>query len=77
LPEEFVDKVANLKKVLAECVLTQSTIRQTEKLLRDNGADYFKIEYGDRVSQTYYNQYDCIWKYHGHGEDFIIYVDFD
>ena len=25
----------------------------------------------------YYTQYDLIWKYHGIGEDFIIYIDFD
>ena len=31
----------------------------------------------DSVELRYYTQYDLIWKYHGIGEDFIIYIDFD
>ena len=57
--------------------LTQGTLRQIELLLRDNGADYFKITMDDSVELRYYTQYDLIWKYHGVGEDFIIYIDFD
>jgi len=52
-------------------------MRNVELLLRDNGADYFKILRNDSVELRHYTQYDLIWKYHGVGEDFVIYIDFD
>ena len=45
-------------------------------MLRDNGADYFKILRNDNDLKNW-AQYDLIWKYHGLAEDFIVYIDFD
>ena len=45
-------------------------------MLRDNGADYFKILRNDN-DLKHWAQYDLIWKYHGLAEDFIVYIDFD
>ena len=53
-------------------------MRQVEHLLRDNGADYFKITRDEgNVELKHYTQFDLIWKYHGLTEDFIVYIDFD
>lgn len=52
-------------------------MRQVEAKLRENGADYFKILRNDSVQLRHYTQFDLIWKYHGVGEDFVIYIDFD
>ena len=53
-------------------------MRQVELMLRDNGADYFKIEIDDGcVDLRHWAQFDLIWKYHGLAEDYIVYIDFD
>ena len=78
LPDEYADRANRLKEVLRGSKLKNNCMREVELLLRDNGADYFKIEIdnGD-VNVQDYGQYDLIWKYHGLGTDFIVYVDFD
>ena len=55
--------------------LSASNMRQVELLLRDNGADYFKITRGEDSAAN--SQYDLIWKYKGLTEDFMVYLDFD
>ena len=57
-------------------------MRSVEHLLRDNGADYFKITTEEDVSADsknvqLYAQFDLIWKYHGLTQDFIVYIDMD
>ena len=52
-------------------------MKKVEHQLRDAGADYFKITRNDSVELKNYGQFDLIWKYHGLGEDFVVYIDFD
>jgi len=77
IPEDYIDQAANLKKIIEGSKLSQGNLRKVEFLLRDNGADYFKIHLYDGGELPYYTEYDLIWKYHGHGEEFIVYLDFD
>ena len=74
---EYSARIAALKKILQKSKLSQVNLRKVETLLRDGGADYFKILRNDSVELQHYTQYDLIWKYHGIGEDFIVYIDFD
>lgn len=47
-------------------------------MLRDNGADYWKIGIDQgRIPVDMFGRYDLIWKYHGFVADFIIFIDFD
>ena len=67
-----------LQSVLLSSKLSQSNLRQVEHLLRDNGADYFKItEDSGNINTNLYAQFDLIWKYHGLTQDFIVYIDMD
>ena len=78
LPSEYTTVSDELKEVLRNSKLTRNNMRQVELMLRDNGADYFKIEVDKgRVDMNLWGQYDLIWKYHGLGNDFIVYIDFD
>ena len=78
LPNEFSSRTDSLKTVLQESKLSSTKIRQVELLLRDAGADYFKIEKDDgSVDVRHWAQYDLILKYHGLGENFVVYIDFD
>ena len=43
LPGEYTEKMESLKAILRSSRLSESNMRQVEHLLRDNGADYFKI----------------------------------
>ena len=52
-------------------------MKQIEQMLRQKGADYYKITRNEGNNVQNYGQYDLIWKYHGAGEDFVVYVDFD
>ena len=58
--------------------MNTSNTRSLELKLRDNGADYFKVEIDDgHVDVKHWGQYDLIYKYHGLSENFIVYMDFD
>ena len=78
LPEEYASKMSSLKAVLVNSKLSANNMRQVELLLRDNGADYFKItKHAGQADLSFTTEFDLIWKYHGLTEDFIVYVDFD
>ena len=78
LPEgDYDEVVAKLKRTLANSRLNCNNVRHVELLLRDAGADYFKILANDSIEIKLYAQYELIWRYHGLGEDFIVYLDFD
>ena len=77
IPSDYEPRIKQLKKVLLGSKLSQNNLEKVELLLRDHGADYFKILRNDSVEVKHYTQYDLIWRYHGVGEDFIVYIDFD
>jgi len=77
VPAEYESRIATLKEVLAASKLSQNNMRKVEMLLRDSGADYFKVTRNDSVELHNYGQFDLIFKYHGLGEDFVVYLDFD
>lgn len=78
LPGEYTEKMESLKAILRSSRLSQSNMRTVEHLLRDNGADYFKITRDEgNVEMKLYQQFDLIWKYHGLTEDFMVFIDFD
>ena len=55
LPAEYSAKMQSLKAILLASKLTQTSMRQTELSLRDNGADYFKITRDEgSVELSYY-----------------------
>ena len=78
IPSDYAERIKQLKRALQGSNLNTSKIRQTELLLRDNGADYFKIEVDDgNFDVKHWGQYDLIWKYHGLADSYIVYIDFD
>ena len=75
--EEYSSRITTLKQVLAQSKLSANSMRRVEELLRDNGADYFKVCRNDEKRLSHWAEYDLVFKYHGLGEDFIVYLDFD
>ena len=53
-PEEYAHKVENLRSLLGESQLSQGNMRAVEKLLSQNGADFFKIECAKNVNMRFY-----------------------
>lgn len=53
-PPEYKNRTATLKQILANSKLSQNNMRNVEELLRDNGADYFKILRNDSVELRNY-----------------------
>ena len=78
LPQEFHERASALKDVLRSSNLSQGNMRKVELMLRDKGADYFKIGIDQgRIPVDLFGRYDLIWKFHGLGCDFIVFIDFD
>ena len=73
----YSERITRLKKVLGESKLSLNKMQNVGALLTDAGADYFQILQNDSIELKHYTQYDLILKYHGAGEDFIVYIDFD
>ena len=51
---EYSARIAALKKILQKSNLSQINLRKVETLLRDGGADYFKILRNDTVENKYW-----------------------
>lgn len=69
--------MSQIKDVLKKSNLSQNNIAKVETMLRDAGADYYKILVNDAVDVKHWTQFDLILRYHGLAEDFIVYIDFD
>ena len=47
LPADYQGKVVKMKEIVRNSNLSTANMRQIELRLRDNGADYFKVEIDD------------------------------